>query len=432
MSRAMAPRVTSPAQHPEMAVKPILTPLVSRILARAKHGVLEVRSYVDLTEFSDTDAASLVAYLWRYQPTHLTSLNCYALRSAHDVAIIDACAALGTIDRAWCSVHHEDQMDGQAVALTRWLRNEKRPLQHAQLYWTRDYAHAPNATSAGRISDAAAADMFRASTNVRLEVKRGHISIAVSPRDRTTAQASASPAAPAAPQTFASRLACAALELSGGVNELSFDDACLDDDEDAAALLDRIERFGSTVQRLTFEWCGRPLIESPAFHALVRTLPNLRALHVYRMQNLQPEALRALAAAVSVSETLTGIILWEAGLTSESCGAWHDALTRAPELREVLIQHSSLTPADCALLMRGAAFSRKACWVAVHDALGASEDGTVAQRSAKARLASAARFTAFAGAEKLCVTRSPARRFLEGDGDRAIVWRLLRLLGIQP
>ena len=424
-------RVTSPAQLPEMVSEPLVTPTVARILDRAKHGVLYVQPCSGFPEFTDVDAASLVAYLQREPLMHATKLNGYEMHSSHAAAIIDACAALGTIEDVWCSVHGGDQMDSHAAALTRWMRNEKHLLGHAQLNASWNLGRVPDVESEPPISDAAAADLFRASTNVRLDVKRTHVSIVVSRRDRAMAQVSAGPASRAAPKSFAARLACAALETSGGVYELSFTDSGIDDD-DVAAVLDRLERFGSSVQRLTFDSCGRPLIENPAFHALVRTLPNLRTFHLYGVRTLRPEVLRELAAAVSVSKTLAVVMLWEAGLTSESCGAWHDALTRAPALRELTIRYDSLTREDCALLTRGAVFSRNACWLDLQNANGMGEDPSIPQEAARARLACAARFTTFAGAESLCGARSPARRFLEGDGDRAIVWRLLRLLGIQP
>lgn len=228
------------------------------------------------------------------------------------------------------------------------------------------------------------------------------------------------------------RVACAALELSDGVSELKSVSACVYNDDDAAALLDRLRRFGSNVQKLAFTGCGRAVLENPVFHALVPTLPKLHVLYVRIKEALRPEALRGLAAAVSASQTLTEVNVSGVGITSESCGAWHDMLTRAPALRRFTIGENPLSDANRRLLLRSVAFSRNACSFFVFDVRWMHENSLMAQKAAKARLASAERFTAFVAAEKFCVARSPARRFLEGDGDRAIAWRVLRLLGVQP
>ena len=88
------------------------------------------------------------------------------------------------------------------------------------------------------------------------------------------------------------RVACAALELSDGVSELKSVSACVYNDDDAAALLDRLRRFGSNVQKLAFTGCGRAVLENPVFHALVPTLPKLHVLYVRIKEALRPEALR--------------------------------------------------------------------------------------------------------------------------------------------
>ena len=415
-----------------------MTPLVARILDESDGETLNVQSYQGLPEFTDVDAASLVACLRLRPHTPITTLYVsthsvigYELRPNHAVAIIDACATLNTINSVWCSVHPRDKMDDHAAALARWLRCAERPPHHVSLQWNSNDFPALSVDSAQPMSDAAAADLFRASADVHLTVRRGQCLIDVLPRDRATAQVGAGTAAPAEPPNFASRLVSAALELSGGVSFLTMEAACIEDD--AAALLDRLQRFGSSVRRLDFEDYGRALLESPAFHALVQTLPNLRKLNVKNKETARPETVRRLAAAVRASKTLDEVNLSGIGIASESCGAWHDVLTHAPALSRLTIAENDFTDADCQLLLRGVAFSRNACSFyifGVRAGLRLSVDA--AQKAAEARLVSAARFTVFAGAEKFCDAKSPARRFLEGDGDRAIAWRVLRLLGVQP
>ena len=157
------------------------------------------------------------------------------------------------------------------------------------------------------------------------------------------------------------------------------------------------------------------MIGLPTLFADGRILASTRAREVQLWAPLHVGSIRGLAVYPEIDRRATRL-----------------TLTRAPALRELTIRYDSLTREDCALLTRGAVFSRNACWLDLQNANGMGEDPSIPQEAARARLACAARFTTFAGAESLCGARSPARRFLEGDGDRAIVWRLLRLLGIQP
>ena len=419
-----------------------VTPLVARILAESQYGTLNVKSHSGFLPFGDLDAASLVTYLERearaskrHMPIATVQISVHVhggdeLRSRHAVAVIDACAELGTIHTVSCAVHPRDKMDDHATALARWLRDAERPPLRVALYWSWNDARLPKSRT--RISDTAAADLFRSSTGVRFIIRSGYISIHAALRDRAEARASAAPAASPAPQTFAFRLACVALEASGGVSELRLESACINDD-DAAALLDRVRRFGSSMEKLILDSRGRALLEGPTFDAVVRTLPKLHLLAVKCKESMQPEALRGLAAAMSASKTLTEVILSGVGITSASCGAWHDMLTRAPALTRFTIDKTDLTDADRTLLLRGAAFSRNACTFYIFGTMaGFQLHADAAKMMASARLRSAERFMEFAGAEMLCDAKSPARRFLEGDGDRAIAWRVLRLLGVQP